>query len=520
MRETLCDSFSPIIPAKSCPAAQDEPGISGAFRVSPNVGLLFFCLLLCNILLVGHIANAALALVEIAVVLFFLVTKRLDHAILWHFFFIMTSIDANTALLGDESFSVCNYSGLKLVGPVRVSYVISLLLLCFSIHKEFKLKGLLYKFLCFLAVISSVATLFFLYGAFFCEYYVQETAMYFVYIGMTCCNLIILLKNLTPYLLKTLPFYLYNLLIVSPVATFAGWFVFHHVARYDETLPGLIQADIDFLAPVLLFFVFQRKTQGKMFLYISLGCLLLNLGYAGGGGEIMICAICCSLFVITMFFSSRGKDVPVFAKFCIVLCLVFGVFLIYDAVFADDFYLSISKIKMRQFLSLFTSFSAKSLHDVRYIMGSSPFIRFAELIDSVYENSHNLLHLLFGQGYGSFITDELNLMQGFNLENGSYTYEQVMSGHYIRLHGTFPSVMLIHGFSGIIGFCCFILAYLRRITISPFAFCALIWMGLSFYFNYQCTIYGMTALLVCDIAVAHRNGLISDDGVFCEKKQG
>ena len=497
---------------------QVERGIPSDFRVSTKVVLLFFCLVLCNILLLGNVVNAAITLVEITMVLYFLIKGRVDHAILWHFMFTLMSIDATNALFGENS-AVYDYSGMKLIGPVRISYVISIFLFLISLRNSFKLKGLLYKFLCFLLVIASIGSVFFLYGVFFADYYVDGAVGYFIYVGMTCCNLVVLLKNLTPYLLKALPFYLYNLLIASPVAAFVGWAVFHRVTFYSEVLPSLIQADINYLAPVLIFFAFQKDTKGKIYLYISLSCLLLNLVYAGRGGAILIFAGSCALFLFISFFTSRGKEVPTFVKICILLCVIIGIIQICRVVFDADTPLSLSKIKMQQFLSLFTTFSAKSFEDVRNVMGASPFIRFAELVDSFYENSHNLLHLLFGKGYGSFITDELNLLDGFDLEGGVYSHEQVISGRFCRLHGSFPAAMLIHGLVGIVGFFYFVFAYLRKITISPFAFCAFIWLGMSFYFNYQCAVYGMVSLLICDVAVARHDGLISDSGVFREKKQ-
>lgn len=502
MIDSIPNTFS-----SSC-ETQDRLGLSAQkadqsspYRFSIEYGSIFFALCLFNILFVDSMLCIVLAAVEIIFVFSFILKKEIDHAVLWHFLFIITSISPTTAML--EDVSIRNYGCLKLLGPVSWNYTISIILFFYSLNQRNVFKNtLLSQFSNYLLLIGAIGLLFAIYGFLFRSYLFHEATQYLIYWGMAYCNLFIALRNVTPYIKEKMPFYFYNLLIASPIATFVSWFIFHKVTNYAG-LPALIQCDVDFLAPILLFFLLNKDIS-KIILLISLSCLLLNLRFSGGGGEFLIFLISCIMIVILLFSTNYRSIISTAGKICFPLFfLATGVYFVQFAM-QDNFYSSVSSIKIRQLMSLFSVFQVKDIHSIQDFMGSSPYVRLSETIDAVYENySHSILNLLFGSGYGGYITDELGLLREIALDHGSYSYERVLQGTYGRVHGTIPSVTLIHGLFGITGFFYFILKYIKKIKYCPFAFCAIIWLGMSFYFNLFSATYGIIALLSCDILCSH-----------------
>ena len=79
-------------------------------------------------------------------------------------------------------------------------------------------------------------------------------------------------------------------------------------------------------------------------------------------------------------------------------------------------------IKINAALSIFSG-------DIGDVSNSPKYTRIAEIANFYYNNRNNIFHLLFGNGYGGYFTDELGLLNGLDLRGG-WSEDVIRTGRF------------------------------------------------------------------------------------------
>lgn len=437
--------------------------------------LISFIITLYNLFTIGHIIGLCLTIVQYIIVLVFILNKKIDYALFWHLFFISTSIStlATKGLTGGDSFLIgYNYATLKFVGPVSCSYLMSIFILVFSfsnhnsVTRKTFLKKLLNTFL-FLAISGNVLGIL---GFLFSKGYSTQTFIKFnVYIWFAIITLQTSIKNNK---ICRLYFHCASPLLCGCIlATFTA-FLFGVRTTYS-VLEVPLSPDILFFAPIL-FVGLLYANKYKPYIIISL-FLLLYLDSIAIGGKSVFFYVFIICTIVYMFFSK--KHVNLACKHTKKIRFVLIALLLYIATMIPTI------LNNKDVLTGYKIYSALSIFSGEFDdISNSPAVRIAEFCNILYNNRNDMLHLFFGNGYGGYFTDELNLLSGLDL-SGGWSEEVISSGRYPTAHDTWSVVPLVNGIIGL-----FIIIYIAFYGIkeAPQNYLLLTvvpWLLLAFYAN-------------------------------------
>lgn len=452
--------------------------------------LVYIFFIVVNTITFGSYVNLFITLPQILCVLSAIFKRKIEKAIFYNFIFFITSISTN-AMLAFKVFGRVEflpnygYGALKLIGPIRWTYAISIILLVLSLYQKRALNKDIflydvYRVLRFLAISGVLLGLAGL--TLDSNYSFEQFVSYLIYSGIGIVNILLLLYNYNHSLKRIYFENAIYLLEASALAPIIPYFFFNIKSFYGG-VESVFLPDLFGLAPLLFLAIFFIKKD--ILLIVSLiSIIYLSLISTGGKGFFTLAAVIIA-FIYYLFFhfnKSNFKNIRLYRGIIITICFFMSTL----SFSAGD----LAANKFAQFTSLFSG----SLDSI----ARSPYIRIAETFNILYEAIKNPIYLLFGKGYGGYFTDSLGLFVGIDLTNGAFSDEQIAKGVFTTAHDTFATVPL---FNGIVG-----LYLLMKLCIKGglkvrynFLYLTVIpWLFLMFYFNTQFAATGIFFLYAAE----------------------
>ena len=172
--------------------------MGGNLKFSIKTFSFCFILVFVNLNTVGSRLNLIITIPQVLYIIYLLINKNTSKAILYHILFVVTCISAtSSAGMSDEMMTIYSYSRIKLIGPVGLSYIISILILLFSLKNKIKYKNTLFYEL--IMTFSKLGLLGFILG--FCgfiidlNYDISGVLNFGIYILVLLINGYVLLLN-------------------------------------------------------------------------------------------------------------------------------------------------------------------------------------------------------------------------------------------------------------------------------------------------------------------------------------
>ena len=459
-----------------------------------GIVLLYFLysfIILINILTLSNVANVILTIPQYIVVLYYLFKNDIKNSILFHFSFILLSLSAQRTLGmfgGDDfSFSLYNYGTIKLIGPVRACYMMNIVYTLLLMGSKFRMQKALffYKSYKSMMYLGLSAGLIGILGLVFHPYYSIDSFIdYGIYMFVLLTSMYILLKVADSSFIKAV-FYICLIAIMSGVlASFIAYTVFGITSLYGE-MEIAYQADIIYMAPVLIIGALSIKQHKLLIITLVLYTVIILSAMEGKA----IFALAFSFFMLayllyfdkTTKFQLKGK--LKFVRPVIVFIVLGGGIYIAGHMAAD----SMAFYKLESAASMFSG----DLEE----MSRSPYIRVASLINIIYEDMHNPFTLLFGNGYGGYFEDNLDMFAGLDLSKGAWTEPVIKTGRFTSGHDTMVTVPLFNGLIGVIVIIRICWLYIKRIPYNFMNGIAFVWIFLMFYANTMFAYIGVCCLL-------------------------
>lgn len=448
-----------------------------------KITILYFLIVLANIALFGSSLNLVISLLQYYVVIVCLLKKKINEAIFFHLTFVCTSLAPTTAFdLQESASNICSYARVK-IGPVCVFYLISIYIYIVSFNKK---TGLgrntlfykLYKVFLFLAITGFLLSG---YGFIFLKHYeISAVLLYGTYIFIVVLNMKILINNYNVSLISLFYKNLPPIIGASILATFFSYYVIGISSRYG-ILDMILQPDMAYFGIIFLM-GFYQSAHKKYVLIVSILYILMNL-VSATGKNIVIIAMGLLYFLYYTYFSRElyEKDRRAVQRFRKIFILLLPLIVICILAFADMGTLFL--IKLQNVFSLFSP----NVNEI----DTSPYVRIATTMNIFDNNKNNFIGMLFGQGFGGYFTDSLNMFAGLDLSDGGWPDLDVRTGRYTRGHDTFATVPLLNGFLGlgILLYMCY--KYAMFAKKSYMAYAVFPWIIFTFYFN---IIYGIIGI--------------------------
>lgn len=453
---------------------------------------IFFLISLGNILTLGSVSNLAIAIAEYCVVFFLIFTNKLPLALFLHHAFVITSISAtNVAALVDNPLAIYSYSRLKLIGPIGVSYIVTIIIFLLSFKNRARIdkSTLFYKLFKTITVLGASGMIVGLLGLLSDSYYTFDTFVFYsVYIIVVWLNIFCLLLNHSEKLVSIYYNNAIPIIIGGIFASFVAYQVFGVVNIYGS-LEIILQADIVYYAPVIIIgLLFIKKRIIPLFAVL----LYLFICTQSIGGKGLVITALSIVFLIYASLFPKGKVLTTKQKWRNRVIVTATIILGVAFVLTLDFGILFSS-KVHQLTSMFSG-------DLDSI-DESPYTRVATTLNIIDNYLHRPWCFIFGMGYGGYFTDSLSLFGGLDLTSGGWSEEVVKSGHFNMGHDTFASVPLFNGFFGLYLIFKIVFLYAKRIRSNMYAFAAIPWLFLTFYFNTQLAISGLLLLYASEYEI-------------------
>lgn len=459
-------------------------------RIDGKLSIILTLLYVVNSLVETNLSGAALCFLQILFVAFLFFNGRRQKAIFWHLMFMVTSY-CRLDFVATEVSGLYNYFSLKLIGPITFSYVLSILLLLFSLKKSLnrdyalfgKMRIIFYLYAC-------VGFLLGLSGLLFSDYYFDVFIDDMVYIGILIVIIELISRNDKGLLLKMCFDACIPLLIASVLGVAFNYIKGIHI----------------------MYGVVETYLQNSVFPFVCLGVLAIP--------QVKKKGVLISIFVLYLVLSlSIGAS----GKFFFNILLV--------AIVSLARVIQRKKIRSVMILSAIALFfvlffhvtpspiegqSANKLHQVQSLRGifrgdissidNSPYIRIASIMDIYTENMSNPVYFIAGRGYGGYFRDHLGILMLANLEQGGFKSEYIARNKFPTAHSTFATVPLLNGFGGFAMLLYLIVSYVCvGIKNNYLGTASLIWLLLMFYYNILIGIVGILFLYSSEYKMSSNN---------------
>lgn len=443
-----------------------------------------FAIVALNILWVKSVLNVFVLIPQVCYVFILLLQGKRALALYWHLIFIMTSLNTTVsgALLDDANTRVYNYASFKLFGPVSLSYLITILFAILGYGKKPDYTGVdvkpflkTIKVFVYFGCAGDILGIIGLLGA---DYRLASFISYNIYLWMTVLMMYALYKNGSTRLV--LRVYKTSTAIIAAAVLASATTFFMGVTTGYGGISGLPQlAELTYYSSLLLIGLLYYK---KPLFYLIAAVFYFYLSSKNIiGKQIIVLVIALAIILYQILINRNYIKHHLMRTYVVRISIVCGVLVfISTAVLSDNKNLTFHKIY--QVTSLFGSGDE---------VAASPATRIAETANFLENNKKNPLALIFGKGYGSYITDDLQLFYGKNLENGGFSHDQIMSGRYSQLHDTFASVPLLNGFLGLGLLFYLVFMHMRRFKYNFLVFVTVPWLLFTFYFNTQYSFTGI-----------------------------
>lgn len=447
-----------------------------------------FCLVLFNLITIGTPINLIITIPQALYIIFLLLHKKTAKALLYHILFVVTCISAtSSAGMSDELRTIYSYSRVKLVDPVGLSYILSILILLLSLKNTIKIKNtLFYKLIKTFFTLGLTGFVMGLWGFLMDDNYaISGVLNYGIYILVLSINGYALILNYTTNLTKQFYELSIHVICAGIIATFVAYSFLGISTTYGGLNNIILQPDLIYYAASLLLGLYVFKNDYRilipLFMYIIIS---LN---TSGGKTIAIFAFVLIYFIYTIYFSKYYKNTySSYIKQYRVLSIIIIAFVILNGIGITFNNNNLFSQKLQQFLSLFSG----NISDI----DTSLYIRVVSFWDIVCSFGYNPIRWLFGMGYGGYFIDVTGLLGQLNLGEGAFSMEDIKTGYFHTAHDTFCSVPLINGFFGLYLLIRIVIKYIYRIKYNFLATAAIPWLLLTFYFNTQLALVGMMML--------------------------
>lgn len=456
---------------------------------------LFTFIVLINILTLANVTNVLITLPQYFIVLLLIVIKDLKKATLFHFSFFILSLSAQKTLgmmEGDE-FTLFNYGTIKLLGPVRAAYVVNIILLimCNMLNLKPRKDILFYKLYRAFLYMGGSATLIGLIGILINPYYTLSGFIGpVIYMFVTISTCYILLCQASDTFIKSC----YYISIISTMAgvfaSFIGYTVFNIASSYS-VFKVVYCADCMWFFAILIAGILSIREKIPLLICIVLYGYIATIILEGKSIFNLLFAFICLAYYVFLDKNYRKiyrSEARFLRPFIIVAVIVSTTFITFQAN-------SLAVQKIQQALSLFST----NMDSIE----SSPYIRIASLANVIYEGFRNPFILIFGNGYGGYFTDDLNLFAGMDLTGGAWQDEVVRIGRFPKGHDTMVNVPFFNGLIGVYLVFKIFYLYIKRIKFNFMNSVAFMWIFLMLYFNTIFAVMGAFFLLGAEYDCNH-----------------
>ena len=425
-------------------------------------------------------ANVLLTIIQILVVLYYILSNKIDNAVLWHVVFCLTGFDATS---GSTELQLYSYPEIKLVGPITLSYIILGLIWLkvynFKVLEQTK-KTLIYKLRNVLKFFLIYGTVIGLVGLLLFSYRFSDFILPFIYSFTGFLYLDIFTKIYDYKLLAKFYDYALCVIISSPIATFISYFFLNIRATYSA-FDTLIFTEPYILASVLILTIIYEQKY-RLLTLGSLVAFFLTLFEGGRGGHFVILFFSIAVLFYLIYFDRQISKNKIASVLRVIIPIIGVLGFSYLGIMLSKDYLA--SIKLMEALSLFSVFyTSGDLYSRLSLIPASPYIRIAQVFNIIYDGINNPLGLILGNGFGGYYTDSTGLFQYTDVTMGGFSSEVASSGRYGYAHSSIPSVLLFNGIVGLSALIKLGINYIKQIKNTPLAFIVLPFFLVSFYFN-------------------------------------
>lgn len=377
-----------------------------------------------------------LSILQVLCVLFLIILNKVEKALLLHLIFNLTACDINTL---DDDITMLSYPALKLIGPLTISYLLLGIIWLKTVNKKIHISNnqLLFQVRKVFLVLLVLGSIIGGTGLALDEYLFRDyiSPLRYIVVGFLYVDIFVRMYN--EHFMKECYKIAVSLLVATPIASFITFFILQ--ISYDYSVfKSFLASPIMSLSPLLFIFLIIKTTKLiKVSMCISMFCFLLLTITSGRGGNFLNIAVVLAIMVYLIYFNRNRKDYVNIRLFKVVFPLVcFGIS-VYINILLQHVGESMASNKLQQFLTLFSILDGDSGLSIDNI-GTSPYVRIAEILNVVDNALHNPLYLVFGKGYGGYYTDSLGLFSGIDLTKGAFSFEAVKIGRFGTAHSMYP----------------------------------------------------------------------------------
>lgn len=421
---------------------------------------------------------------QYVLVFFFLIQRKFSIAFLLHAVFVVACVSKGIVI--EEGVSPFLYTQMRVYGPITFDLIVLVTLWlsvrgrAIPVSKDSLLLKTRNTFF-YLLVLASVIGLI---GCLFIKFYDWKFWLSrILFVGEVYLFIDIFLHLYSEWLSKLFALVALCMIAAAPVASFLSYSVFGVFAYYGYDIIPLYNP-IFTLTPCLIIAIFQLDNNKlRVISLIGLVFYVLHSLILSRGSQFLDVFVALVLLAYLVYFKKSNSSQLKSLK------LLLPVIIIGVVPFAIGAFTSGSDVSMRkfeQFTSLFTLFgsSGGGLTLSMDELGSSPYIRVAELANIISEGLHNILALVFGNGFGGYYTDELGLFTGLDLSGGAFSYDAALQyGRFYNAHSAIPNVLHYNGLIGLFLMLRLAFFYLRRVDRTFLVFAAFVLFVQNFYFD-------------------------------------
>lgn len=458
------------------------------------VNIVFYILLIvANSLTHEKLSGLLVSLPEIIIVVSLLLRNKIEKAFFWHLVFTITCLAIPFSQITnpeDAHYGLFNYSKLKLVGPVGVYHLILLLLFfkAFSLKISVSLQSLfysLYKTIIYLAVSGIFLGI---VGLIFFDYYFEYFILYTSYIITLFLTIFVLIRMPFTSFISTIYKMLLEVMMAAPIAALIVY-LFGFTSQYGDEKISII-LEVVYYSMALVFAYYHLKNYALPLFSFFITVFLLFDGGMGGKGIIFMGIVLVTFLLLLFNKNTTGFNIDKrkgYLKMALIPILL--VFVVKFASYIENAEYNLFLYKLENVTLLINLF--QGIEGI-YLIPESPRVRIIEVMSIFNELFRNPIYLFFGKGYGSYFSDDFNLLANLNLTN-AYKAIEINSNKYGGVHDSFSSIPLANGLFGTFLVSRLVYLYVKRIKTNFMAYAAIPWLAFTFYYNVQ---FGIVALLL------------------------
>ena len=454
--------------------------------------LLYLCITVYNVIFLDSPVGLVLSLAQYALVIYYFLKNDIHTAFFFHVIFTVSCVNGGLIII-DQSFS---YAKVKLFGPFTLNYIMLGIMWIRTLNFTVRVdnKSLLLSFKKMVQLFIVVGSLVGFIGLAIDEGYKVKyliDSLLYVVVAYFYVDIFIKLYNKTyskQFAISTV-----CMLAASSISAVITFYLFGVSAEYsvDESF---ISNPIYHMTPCLVIGLFQlRDFRLKTIAALALIFYVASAIIMSRGATYLTMFVALLLLIYLVYFKKSKKDSSFrYLKPLLPILLVVGIPMILNAILSSG---EISGNKLNQFLSLFSLLDFnEGLQSRLALVGRSPYIRIAQIIEIFNEGLDKIITLIIGNGYGSYYTDSMGLFRGIDLSLGVFPDDMIYSGKFYKAHNVISCTLLYNGLIGLFYMFKLGFSYLKSIDKTFLVFAGFSLFLYGFYFD-------TVALVSCSMAL-------------------